>query len=96
MQADSSKPDPPTAHTSNRGLRMSEHFWIKSYPEGVRWDAPLPRMPVAQILDEAVARWPTLPCRSNASEGLFRGPVPSQPCREGRRQQRLRPSNAAS
>jgi len=40
---------------------MSEHFWIKSYPEGVRWDAPLPRMPVAQILDDAVARWPTLP-----------------------------------
>ena len=40
---------------------MSEHFWIKSYPEGARWDAPLPRVPVAQILDDAVARWPTLP-----------------------------------
>ncbi|HEY2189429.1 MAG TPA: long-chain fatty acid--CoA ligase [Caldimonas sp.] len=40
---------------------MSAPAWIKSYPEGVSWDAPLPRMPVPQILDDAAARWPDLP-----------------------------------
>jgi long-chain acyl-CoA synthetase len=37
---------------------MNDHPWIKSYPPGVRWDAPLPLMPVQQILDDAAARWP--------------------------------------
>ena len=40
---------------------MVEHPWFKSYPDGVRWDAPLPQMPVPQILDDAVARWPDQP-----------------------------------
>ncbi len=31
--------------------------WISSYPEGVRWDADLPLLPVQQLLDDAVARW---------------------------------------
>jgi long-chain acyl-CoA synthetase len=35
--------------------------WIKSYPPGVRWDAPLPVMPVPQLLDDAAARWPDNP-----------------------------------
>jgi len=38
-----------------------QHPWIKSYPEGVRWDAELPVMPVQQILDHAVRRWPDRP-----------------------------------
>lgn len=37
---------------------MNEHPWIRSYPPGVRWDAPLPIMPVQQLLDDAAARWP--------------------------------------
>jgi long-chain acyl-CoA synthetase len=37
---------------------MNDYPWIKSYPPGVRWDAPLPVMPVQQILDDAAARWP--------------------------------------
>ncbi|MEP7295869.1 MAG: long-chain fatty acid--CoA ligase [Burkholderiales bacterium] len=40
---------------------MAEHPWIKSYPEGVRWDAELPLMPVQQLLDDAVRRWPENP-----------------------------------
>ncbi|MBX3645526.1 MAG: long-chain fatty acid--CoA ligase [Rubrivivax sp.] len=40
---------------------MSEHRWTRSYPPGVHWDAELPLMPVPQILDDAVARWPELP-----------------------------------
>jgi long-chain acyl-CoA synthetase len=40
---------------------MADFPWIKSYPEGVRWDAALPLMPVQQILDDAVARWPQRP-----------------------------------
>jgi len=37
---------------------MHQQPWIKSYPPGVQWDAPLPAMPVQQILDDAAARWP--------------------------------------
>ena len=40
---------------------MAEHPWIKSYPDGVRWDAELPLMPVQQFLDDAVKRWPEHP-----------------------------------
>jgi long-chain acyl-CoA synthetase len=40
---------------------MIEYPWTHSYPAGVRWDAELPLMPVQQILDEAVARWPERP-----------------------------------
>lgn len=35
--------------------------WIKSYPAGVHWDADLPTMPVTQLLDDAVAKWPEHP-----------------------------------
>jgi long-chain acyl-CoA synthetase len=37
---------------------LADHPWIKSYPEGIRWDAELPLMPVQQLLDDAVRRWP--------------------------------------
>ncbi|HEY4065291.1 MAG TPA: AMP-binding protein, partial [Burkholderiaceae bacterium] len=40
---------------------MADHPWIKSYPKGVRWDAELPLMPVQQLLDDAVRRWPDHP-----------------------------------
>ena len=40
---------------------MVDHPWIKSYPKGVRWDAELPLMPVQQLLDDAVKRWPENP-----------------------------------
>ena len=40
---------------------MADHPWIKSYPDGVRWDAELPLMPVQQLLDNAVKRWPEHP-----------------------------------
>ena len=40
---------------------MAEHPWIKSYPKGVHWDAELPLMPVQQLLDDAVKRWPDNP-----------------------------------
>ena len=35
--------------------------WTRNYPAGMRWDAELPLMPVPQMLDEAVARWPEHP-----------------------------------
>ena len=40
---------------------MADHPWIKNYPDGVRWDAELPLMPVQQLLDDAVKRWPDNP-----------------------------------
>ena len=40
---------------------MADHPWIKSYPKGVRWDAELPLMPVQNLLDDAVRRWPENP-----------------------------------
>ncbi|MDP9045588.1 MAG: long-chain fatty acid--CoA ligase [Pseudomonadota bacterium] len=38
-----------------------DHPWIKNYPAGVRWDAELELMPVQQLLDDAVLRWPDHP-----------------------------------
>jgi long-chain acyl-CoA synthetase len=40
---------------------LAEHPWISSYPDGVRWDAELPLMPVQRLLDDAVKRWPHRP-----------------------------------
>jgi long-chain acyl-CoA synthetase len=40
---------------------VGEHPWLKSYPAGVDWHAPIDTFPVYQILDDAVARWPDQP-----------------------------------
>jgi long-chain acyl-CoA synthetase len=40
---------------------LADHPWIKNYPDGVHWDAELPLMPVQQLLDDAVNRWPDHP-----------------------------------
>jgi long-chain acyl-CoA synthetase len=40
---------------------MTGQPWITSYPPGVRWDAPIPVMPVQQILEDAAATWPDHP-----------------------------------
>jgi long-chain acyl-CoA synthetase len=40
---------------------VADHPWIKNYPEGMHWDADLPLMPVQQLLDDAVKRWPDHP-----------------------------------
>ena len=39
---------------------MQDHPWIKSYPEGLRWDVELPVRPVQDIIDASAAQWPTL------------------------------------
>jgi long-chain acyl-CoA synthetase len=36
--------------------------WLRSYPEQVAWDAPLPTHPLDQLLDASVARFPDRPC----------------------------------
>jgi long-chain acyl-CoA synthetase len=46
---------------SAAAARTDAHPWIKNYPDGVRWDADLPLLPVQQLLDDAVRRWPELP-----------------------------------
>jgi long-chain acyl-CoA synthetase len=35
--------------------------WVKSYPKGVRWDAELETMPLAQILERSATKWPANP-----------------------------------
>ncbi|HOV18204.1 long-chain-fatty-acid--CoA ligase [Ottowia sp.] len=40
---------------------MSEMPWIKSYPKGVRWDAPLEPTAVQKLLEDAAANWPDKP-----------------------------------
>ena len=35
--------------------------WMKSYPPGVHWDAPLPTAPLQSILESSAARWPDKP-----------------------------------
>ena len=37
---------------------MNQHPWVKSYPPGVRWDAPIPVGAVHEVLDTAAATWP--------------------------------------
>jgi long-chain acyl-CoA synthetase len=36
---------------------MVSHPWLRSYPAGLDWTAPVAVAPVQQILDEAVAKW---------------------------------------
>jgi long-chain acyl-CoA synthetase len=36
---------------------MAKHPWLRSYPAGVDWTAPVAVAPVPQILDDAVAKW---------------------------------------
>ncbi|NEU98656.1 AMP-binding protein, partial [Bradyrhizobium uaiense] len=40
---------------------MNDMPWIRSYPDGVRWDIDIATGPVQRILDEAVAKWPMRP-----------------------------------
>ncbi|MCX7219982.1 MAG: long-chain fatty acid--CoA ligase [Burkholderiales bacterium] len=40
---------------------MTEYSWIKSYPEGVRWDAALTETMLPQLLDDAVKKWAQRP-----------------------------------
>ena len=37
------------------------HPWIRSYPEGVRWDLEIKPEPVQKILDDTAAKWPDRP-----------------------------------
>lgn len=39
----------------------AEQPWVKSYPPGVRWDAPLVPAPVQSILEDSAKRWPDKP-----------------------------------
>jgi long-chain acyl-CoA synthetase len=45
----------------NKETNMKDMPWLKSYPEGVRWDIDVPTGPVQRILDDAVTRWPDRP-----------------------------------
>jgi long-chain acyl-CoA synthetase len=39
-------------------VTMPEFPWLKSYPHGISWDAPIDVMPLYQMLDDAAARAP--------------------------------------
>lgn len=39
----------------------ADYPWMKSYPEGVRWDADLPVTMLPVLLDDAVAKWADRP-----------------------------------
>ena len=41
---------------------MTDHVWLKNYPEGVDWNMPLVARPLFTLLDDAVARFPERPC----------------------------------
>ena len=40
---------------------MNDMPWIRSYPDGVRWDIEIAAGPVQKILGDAVAKWPDRP-----------------------------------
>jgi long-chain acyl-CoA synthetase len=46
------------AAAGTEGAGSRPYPWVKSYPAGVRWDAPLQTMPVPQLLEDAAAAWP--------------------------------------
>ncbi|RYF80134.1 MAG: long-chain fatty acid--CoA ligase, partial [Comamonadaceae bacterium] len=37
---------------------MTSRPWLKSYPEGTSWNAPLKLMALNALLDDAVRQWP--------------------------------------
>ena len=41
---------------------MTDHLWLKHYPDGVDWNAPIPAKPLYALMDDAVARFPQRPC----------------------------------
>ena len=47
--------------SANRKDALMSAPWIKSYPKGVRWDAELEAMPLAQILERSATKWPANP-----------------------------------
>src|SRR5208282_4923456 len=57
-------PNPPgDARTDVRKREepMNEQPWLKSYPAGVRWDAPIEASPVQDILAQSARRFGPLP-----------------------------------
>jgi long-chain acyl-CoA synthetase len=44
---------------------MNDMPWIRSYPDGVRWDIEIEPTAVQQILDDTVAKWPDKPAHSS-------------------------------
>lgn len=38
-------------------MSADQHPWAKSYPDGVRWDAPLPASHLSLLFDRAAQRW---------------------------------------
>ena len=51
---------------------MTDYPWIKSYPQGVHWDADLPVSMLPQLLENAVAKWADRPALGG---GVGRPPV---------------------
>src|SRR6185436_308037 len=54
------RPSDPRGN-SRRNEMTQVHPWIKSYPEGVRWDTEIQPGPVQKILDDTAAKWPERP-----------------------------------
>jgi long-chain acyl-CoA synthetase len=41
---------------------MTEHIWIRHYPDGVDWNMPIPVKALHTLFDDAAARFPQRPC----------------------------------
>jgi len=46
---------------AREGRRIMPHIWEKSYPPGVRWDAPLPARPLYDVVEEAFRKFANQP-----------------------------------
>jgi len=42
-------------------LAMNEMPWLKSYPDGVRWDIDIKPTALSELLEDSVAKWPEKP-----------------------------------
>ncbi|RGE44231.1 long-chain fatty acid--CoA ligase [Comamonas testosteroni] len=51
-------------------MNKINHPWLQSYPEGARWDAPLRLLPLPQLLEDAVSRWPERPALRHNGQSM--------------------------
>jgi len=56
------KPNPSSLRTTPCDARTPERPWLKSYPQGVAWDARFRPALVGSLLDQAVQAYGTRPC----------------------------------
>ena len=56
------KPNPTAARAKSSEIATPERPWLKSYPEGIDWNAKFEPGLVGSLLDDAVGAYGSRPC----------------------------------